>query len=296
MLKLLILSTALILVSKFESTTSFKWIPLKSGDPMPKNAIRLDSNFNKYVGRIEYLNTLQLAEIHTDSDSENITQGVLILYSNEIVRHQFEVLTATEHCEWLWYDKTNVPENIVRGGTAWNLEPAFISKRQTSYDVGIASIFLTSDKIQSSPKYSEGYTYALICAENITWVDATSMSVPSNSVRAGEDNGNPIYVARLLGPLSHVPGNVVPGLNKTLVIFKDYELNSFNVQVLVEESEEYSWQRMQAGQGIPDYAVVCGISERNDLMYVAKIDIVFPILFSETRNVTFFDILVKNVK
>ncbi|XP_055845264.1 uncharacterized protein LOC129911475 [Episyrphus balteatus] len=297
MIKVVILFVVLICIDKFEHSASFKWVPYKSGDLMPLNAIRLDSNFNKYVGRIHYLNTIQLAEIHKDSDTNNITHGVLILYSNEIVRHEFEVLIATEHCEWLWYDKTNVPENIVRGGTAWNLEPVFIAKRQTSYDVGIASIYLTSDKIQSSPKYSDGYTYALICDENTTWVDATSTNVPESTVRAGEDTGNPIYVARLLGPLSHVPGNVVPGLNKTLVIYKDYELSSFNIQVLVEEeTEEYSWYNMQAGSGIPDYAVVCGISENNELMYLAKINIVFPILFSETRNISFFDILVKSVK
>ncbi|XP_055845663.1 uncharacterized protein LOC129911774 [Episyrphus balteatus] len=291
-----------LIISEFQYSKCYKWISLKSGDKLPENAVSIAGSDSKYVGRTKYLNTMQLAEISTGSYRDSVEHATLILYSSKIVRHQFEVLVATGKCEWIFFDKNHIPENIVRGGTSWNLEPVFVGRELGS----IVSIFVTLNKKQSFPQYpypvsnSPFYNLeVLICDSNHKWIDATSSSVPENSIRIGNDDG---YVARLLGPNLHVPGIVYPKSNQTSIWYKNNKLESFNIEVLVGEPKQYKWKNMKPKTGIPENAVVCGVSDNQELTYIAKTcDIygeikVFPITFSETNYIDgIFKILVDTI-
>ncbi|XP_055841284.1 uncharacterized protein LOC129908654 [Episyrphus balteatus] len=283
------INAVILLMVTFSCNLSFsqgyKWVTVKPGSQLPPKTVRLD-NTQSYVGRAYQYNTLQPVEVVNSSYAK-----IFNTYSKKYDRiEQFEVLTATEQCNWAYFPNgfSDFHENLVLVGYAWNREPIYMGSRGA-----VASILMTSRTIKSAG--ISGYLTVLVCNNNDTWVDATpSQSIPKNAISFGGNGGT---VARFLGPSTYFPASIEKGSKYCSTYYNQTKINSLSCQVLIGSSKEYRWEKPKGFGYFPDNAVVVGKNENNEIMYVGRDNGLLILTFSFFMRYPNFsyEILVKNV-
>ncbi|TPP59290.1 DM9 domain-containing protein [Fasciola gigantica] len=107
----------------------------------------------------------------------------------------------------------------------------------------------------------------------LSWVHDRDGNVPSNAIDAGDG----IYIGRLMHDGDMLPAKVVPRLGKAYVCHGGREHEYHSYEVLCDTKAPgtqkcYLWEHARSGH-VPKYAVLAGLSESGDPIYVARSEI-----------------------
>lgn len=103
---------------------------------------------------------------------------------------------------------------------------------------------------------------------NVCWVGADSGSVPSGGMQGGDDNGEPMFVARASFEGALIPGKLVPSHGVCYVPWGGGEHGVTNYEVLCECNG--NWVKC-AGGSIPPNAVPGGQTEEGEPLYIGRV-------------------------
>lgn len=270
-------------------SAGYKWVEVKEGHPLPNNTLLFSST--TFVGRVRISNVIIPAEIFNSSyavayDSRN---------KQIIAKNGFEIFTATERCDWQEFDDfSEVPENVVRVGKAWNYEPIYLGRYSRN---GFISILMTSKKFLSPSQ--EIFKLALICEDDNKWIDMNTPQMLQNAITINTNNDIEHFVARMVGPVSYIPASINNNNYACSTIYENIVIKSLSCELLVGKlsSDEYSWQKPGEFERIPENAVVVGMSENYEFNYVIRdhYQRLKWATFSTLFSAKMYDILIKNV-
>lgn len=273
------LSAVILIISfnLYDSVNGYKWVSLRDGEDLPDNTVLLNPDSRTYVGRVFKFNVILPVEIVNSSYAIGfgLKTGKYVISENKL-----EILTSTEDCEWNEIDDlSDVPENVVRAGQAWNREPIYLG-RTSVYDV--ASILLSSKKFLS-PK--EGiFRFALTCGDNKSkWINTYPPTIPIGAVGINKES----FLARLVGPVSFIPARVYNNFHMCSAVYNYFEAYSNNCEVLVGDKDEYNWQSPTKFEIIPENALVIGKSTEDEFIYAYRDD------FKSLGSATFSELVFK---
>lgn len=103
---------------------------------------------------------------------------------------------------------------------------------------------------------------------NVCWVAADGGSVPPSGMQGGDDNGEPMFVARASFQGALIPGKLVPSHGVCYVPWGGAENPVPNYEVLCECNGQ--WVK-SAGGSVPPNAVAGGQSEEGEPLYIGRV-------------------------
>jgi len=105
--------------------------------------------------------------------------------------------------------------------------------------------------------------------EYLEWVSASSGRHPKDSVRAGYDSGEKVYVARAHHEGAIVPGKLHNGHSHVYIPYNMVEVPVENYEVLTGPPAALSWVDSANGE-IPPNAVIGGHETNGEAMYIGR--------------------------
>lgn len=105
-------------------------------------------------------------------------------------------------------------------------------------------------------------------AANVCWVAGDSGSVPPSALQGGDDNGEPMFIARASFQGCMIPGKLVPSHGVCYVPWGGAENAVNQYEVLCDCSG--TWMRA-AGGNIPPHAVAGGQTEDGEPLFVGRV-------------------------
>jgi len=105
--------------------------------------------------------------------------------------------------------------------------------------------------------------------DKLEWVSASGGSHPGDSVRAGYDSGETVYVARAHHEGAIVPGKLHNGHNVVYIPYNMTEVLCPNYEVLTGPPAALSWIDGANGE-IPPNAVQGGMEPDGEVIYIGR--------------------------
>lgn len=105
--------------------------------------------------------------------------------------------------------------------------------------------------------------------EGVSWVAASGGTVPEGALVGGEDNGNPLYVARAVHEDATIPGKLLADHGVAYIPWGGEEHGKENYEVLVIAEDAVSWVDA-TGDSIPENAIQGGVTEDGEALYIGR--------------------------
>jgi len=106
--------------------------------------------------------------------------------------------------------------------------------------------------------------------EGVKWVSASGGEVPEGALVGGEDNGNPLYIARAEHSDAIIPGKLLAEHGVAYIPWGGEEHAKESYEVLVMAEDAASWVDA-SGDTIPENAVQAGSSADGEALYVGRV-------------------------
>ncbi|XP_044734499.1 uncharacterized protein LOC123296873 isoform X1 [Chrysoperla carnea] len=170
-------------------------------------------------------------------------------------------VTSRQHPIFLeWHDPNPIGISYFGVRTAWGATGKW---RVKSYDPRDGLSGSAQPSAPSAPAPSGGGSGA------VCWVPAKSGEVPPTAVQGGQDNGEPLYVARAPHEGALIPGKLVASHGVAYVAWGGAEHGKEEYEVLCDCA--CSWVPASGGQ-VPEGAVPGGQTEDGEPLFVGRVE------------------------
>lgn len=244
-----------------------EWISTHCNGYLPPNAVRAGQDADGdpiYLGRAFHNGDMLPCKYVPNKGNAYVAWG-----GDEIVKHEFEILTGEHHYTWLHGSHGHVPAGAVRVGHTSDGEAIYAGR-------GHIHGSLTPGKVHPSHKClyvpfggreHRLESYEVLC-EIERWERTHGSHILPGTIHAGTDvDGDAIYVGRAFHEGDLLPAKVIPSKNCAYVSYGGEEIVKHEFEVLVGHG--YGWVPASDGY-VPPGSVVCGRTSDGEPLYVGR--------------------------